>query len=64
MVVLYKRLAYAAPSICMVSAKSIFTMIDYIVLLLVTQVCSCCNNDNIVIIAIFFCSKNYFKKII
>ena len=46
MVELYKRLAYAAPSICMVSAKSIITMIDYIFLLLVTQVCSGCNNEN------------------
>ena len=46
MVVLYERLAYAEPSICMVSAKSIIPMIDYIFLLLVTQVCSGCNNDN------------------
>ena len=49
----------------MVSAKSIITMIDYIFLLLVTQVCSGCNNDNSNYCYIYFeiLCKNYKRKL-
>ena len=60
MVVLYESFAYAASSICMESAKSIITMIDYIFLLLVTQVCSGCNNVNSNYCYIY-CKKKLYK---